>query len=237
MADPDHLAKIKEGVEVWNKWRDDNPEICPDLSEADFERANLMGADLVKANLIEADLSEANLRLTNLNEANLERADLSGVHLSGADLSKARFFLVNLESAHLENSNFESVYLSSIRFNKKTVCANTNINGCRINPLFKKHVEDGNYLFAFRQRYKAAYRIWWLVADCGDPVANALVDGDFTGDFSESFYDVATDGNGQAIITSSGCIKKPSYTFTVTDVTHDTLPYDSNDDVTDNCSD
>ena len=27
MANPEHLAKLKEGVEAWNKWRKDNPKI------------------------------------------------------------------------------------------------------------------------------------------------------------------------------------------------------------------
>jgi hypothetical protein len=67
--------------------------------------------------------------------------------------------------------------------------------------------------------------------DCGNPVANALLDGTFTGDFSETFYDVATDANGEAVFTTAGCIKKPSYTFCVDDVTHGTLPYDSADNV------
>jgi hexosaminidase len=71
--------------------------------------------------------------------------------------------------------------------------------------------------------------------NCGDPVQNALVDGTFTGDFSETFYDVQTDQYGDAVFTTAGCIRRPAFTFTVTDVT-DSLPYDSNDDVTDNCS-
>jgi hypothetical protein len=32
--------------------------------------------------------------------------------------------------------------------------------------------------------------------DCGEPVQNALVDGTFSGDFNETFYDVPTDENG-----------------------------------------
>lgn len=67
--------------------------------------------------------------------------------------------------------------------------------------------------------------------NCGNPVVNALVDGTFTGDFSETFYDVATDANGQAVFTTAGCIKKPGYTFCVDDVTHGTLPYDSADNL------
>ncbi len=70
--------------------------------------------------------------------------------------------------------------------------------------------------------------------DCGDPVTDALVDGTFTGDYGESFYDVPTDQNGDAVFTTAGCVRQPTFTFTVTDVTN-SLPYDSNDNVTDNC--
>jgi hypothetical protein len=71
--------------------------------------------------------------------------------------------------------------------------------------------------------------------DCGDPVQNALVDGTFSGAFNETFYDVATDGNGVAVFTTAGCIKKPTFSFTVDDVT-DTLPYDPGDDLATGCS-
>jgi len=39
MANPEHLAKLKEGVEAWNKWRKDNPKIKRDLTEANFTGA------------------------------------------------------------------------------------------------------------------------------------------------------------------------------------------------------
>ncbi len=50
MANPEHLAKLKEGVEAWNKWRKDNPEIKRDLTEADLGYASLTGAGLERAN-------------------------------------------------------------------------------------------------------------------------------------------------------------------------------------------
>ena len=37
MANPEHLAKLKEGVEAWNRWREDKPRIVPDLGEAPLE--------------------------------------------------------------------------------------------------------------------------------------------------------------------------------------------------------
>jgi hypothetical protein len=68
--------------------------------------------------------------------------------------------------------------------------------------------------------------------NCGYPVTDALVDGTFTGDYSETFYDVATDENGVAVFVTTTQVKKPSFTFCVDDVT-DTLTYDSNDNVED----
>jgi hypothetical protein len=41
MANPEHLAKLKEGVEAWKKWRKDNPEIKRDLTEIDLRIADL----------------------------------------------------------------------------------------------------------------------------------------------------------------------------------------------------
>ena len=39
MANPEHLAKLEEGVEAWNKWREENPDIRePDLREAILRR-------------------------------------------------------------------------------------------------------------------------------------------------------------------------------------------------------
>jgi PKD repeat protein len=70
-----------------------------------------------------------------------------------------------------------------------------------------------------------------VIDNCGNPVANALVDGTFSGDYSESFVDVTTDANGQAVFTSTGCVKKPSYSFCVDDITHSSLTYSSGGNV------
>jgi hypothetical protein len=61
MANKEHLAILRQGVEAWNRWREKNPTIRPDLSVADLIRANLSGANLMGADLSVADLSGANL--------------------------------------------------------------------------------------------------------------------------------------------------------------------------------
>jgi uncharacterized protein YjbI with pentapeptide repeats len=51
MANDDHIAQLKKGVKARNAWRDENPDIRPDLGNAD-----LAETDLFEANLGEADL-------------------------------------------------------------------------------------------------------------------------------------------------------------------------------------
>jgi len=55
MASEEHLKILMHGVERWNQWREKNPEIEPDLDEA-----NLWMADLSEAKLSEADLLVGN---------------------------------------------------------------------------------------------------------------------------------------------------------------------------------
>jgi len=68
-----------------------------------------------------------------------------------------------------------------------------------------------------------------VVDNCGDPVSGVTVDGTFTGSYGESKSSV-TNGSGVATLVTSGCVKKPSYTFCVDNLV-DSLPYNSSDNV------
>src|SRR5262245_5839716 len=79
-------SMLKKGVDAWNAWRGENPDIVPDLSKADLSNARLNGAklgfaNLRGANLFEAWLGEADLSAANLIGASLFRADLIGANL------------------------------------------------------------------------------------------------------------------------------------------------------------
>src|SRR5262245_7623466 len=54
MANPEHVAKIQEGVRGWNRWRRAHPQTRPDLSGADLYRCDLAGAQLGAVNLNKA---------------------------------------------------------------------------------------------------------------------------------------------------------------------------------------
>jgi hypothetical protein len=99
MANDEHVALLKKGVDAWNEWREKNPDIHPDLS----------GANLRKANLRKANLSEADLGGANLSGANLWRADLTMANLSGANLMFATLVRMDLTDAdHLWRIRVES---------------------------------------------------------------------------------------------------------------------------------
>ena len=112
MSNPEHLAKLLEGVEAWNEWRKVNTEVRPDLNGADLKRANLSKADLTEANLSGADLGRANLSGADLGRANLSGADLGRASLSGANLSEADPSRANLSEANLTEANLSRANLS-----------------------------------------------------------------------------------------------------------------------------
>jgi uncharacterized protein YjbI with pentapeptide repeats len=116
MANEEHLNTLKQGVEAWNRWRQENPGVRPDLSQADLRAADLRRADLHVANLGQADLSqailfEAGLRGADLSGAALRAADLSGANLSGADLAGAGLVGANLVGTDLRGTDLRGMDL------------------------------------------------------------------------------------------------------------------------------
>jgi uncharacterized protein YjbI with pentapeptide repeats len=95
MANEEHLARLQQGVDAWNRWRDKNPGLELDFSGVNLTEANLRGADLTRVHLIgahpsETDLREANLTRTHLSEADLHDATIGSTILGNVDLSTAR---------------------------------------------------------------------------------------------------------------------------------------------------
>jgi len=145
MADPRHLAKLKEGVREWNQWRSQSPNVDVDLSCAD-----LRGTDLRKANLLGANLSMARMGGADLREASLDHADLSGADLGEANLSIADLSWADwgapgfdktlrttdlrgaqLNWANLVNVNLIGANLTGANLNR-ALCAGANMSRSRL---------------------------------------------------------------------------------------------------------
>src|SRR3954462_2532639 len=87
MINKEYVALLKQGVEVWNLWRERNPLLLPKLIGADLSGACLVGVNLRKCSLVGADLTKADLCGADLIEADLGAAALGEASLVGADLT------------------------------------------------------------------------------------------------------------------------------------------------------
>jgi hypothetical protein len=119
MAKAEHLEVLSRGVEAWNRWREENPGVVPDLREAPLGKKILDGIRLEKANLKHAQLKETSLRGAHLEEANLgyaylRRADLTGAFLSGCTLFGANLRRAVLRDAQLPGARLRRIDLSYV---------------------------------------------------------------------------------------------------------------------------
>ena len=91
MADSEHFNILTSGVEAWNQWRKEKPEIIPDIVNVDLRRRDRSGVNLSGVSLAGANLGGADLRKADLRETDLRRANLSLAHLGDSNLAEARF--------------------------------------------------------------------------------------------------------------------------------------------------
>jgi uncharacterized protein YjbI with pentapeptide repeats len=102
-GDPHQLAILAEGVSVWNRWRDEHPDVPIELSEVRLEPGT---------NLREINLRDAVLRDCHLECADLFGASLEGAMLLGANLQKAVLQSANLSGSVLSGANLQGASLS-----------------------------------------------------------------------------------------------------------------------------
>jgi TIR domain/Pentapeptide repeats (8 copies) len=108
VANDEHLAVLRQGVEVWNEWRIQNSSIAPDLREADLKGMELRGADFSKANLNDTNFSNADLRRVNFDYASFSGANLRRANLRKASLDGVTFYAANLSEANLSKTDLHS---------------------------------------------------------------------------------------------------------------------------------
>jgi uncharacterized protein YjbI with pentapeptide repeats len=140
MANEEHVALLKQGVEAWNEWHRSNyyipNPIQVDLSHADLRGSCLSGASLSKANLRRADLRGADLSKAYLSEADLggarlNEANLSGAHLNWANLRGANLSRANLAWADLSRTDLIGAHLTHATL-VGTDLRHANLTGCFI---------------------------------------------------------------------------------------------------------
>lgn len=159
MANREHLVILRHGVDIWNRWRQEAPDIEPDfcgadLHNADLRQANLRHADFGwgRGNIGDALLSSvggrqvsaalrgtnkrANPRGADLSGADLEMACLRGATLSGADLCEANLCRTDLAGADLSwaechGTNFSGADLRGAHLMSTHLCG-SNLHGANL---------------------------------------------------------------------------------------------------------
>ena len=156
-----HLEILKQGTNVWNKWRHTkfNKFKYIDLSGTDlsgidftkiyltmaylkatkFKRAILIKADLRGSNLSKADFSEANLDGADLRGSNLSEADFSGANLDGADLRGSNLSEANFSEANLDGAKLKGAKIKNTQFKNAKNLPDWINKGLFENCIFSKH--------------------------------------------------------------------------------------------------
>jgi uncharacterized protein YjbI with pentapeptide repeats len=116
MDSQQQIDLLNMGVSCWNRWRQSDSHIRPDLSTADIVSKDLRGvdfsdSDLVDVNFTRSNLSGANLSGANLHWADLSEADLSNANLDGAILQNATMYRTRLSGARLKHADLTKANL------------------------------------------------------------------------------------------------------------------------------
>ncbi|MFH7245786.1 MAG: pentapeptide repeat-containing protein [Spirulina sp.] len=165
MSNLTHLMHLKKhSIESWNHWRQQNPDLHPDLSDAflcaiglaaanlseadlrrvdfysadlwgvDLSRSDLRGASLGSANLANANLAKANLSNADLSSANLSQGNLQGASLRGVNLSMSHLVGADLSHADLTEANLKGANLTDVILTGATL-SGTNLTGVIVSDL------------------------------------------------------------------------------------------------------
>ena len=132
MANSEHIEWLLEGVEAWNRRREQE-DFRPDFGGVD--NSDLRETDLTKANLTNAVLTDADLR-----NAKLYKADLTNAVLTDADLRNAKLYKADLTNAILTGAKFHyadlpnAILVNAILIGTKLIEAN----------LFKANLSNAN---------------------------------------------------------------------------------------------
>jgi len=107
---PEHLKILRQGVKHWNFWRDQHPEVRPDLEGANVQKLTLRDVNLSNGNLRRLQAGgDYKSNGANFLGANFTGADLEGAQLRSSILRHAKFDSAILTEAKLTNADLYHV--------------------------------------------------------------------------------------------------------------------------------
>src|SRR5712671_4937802 len=145
MPSVEHVEVLMTGgVKGWNQWRNENPDVRPDLSgvkigepmirinlsgsnvsnsllgpmivAADFRKAKMVCAEFVSGDGSMAKFDEANLEKAWLSDTKFIGASFNGTNLAEAKLKRANFFKCVFHNAILNRGNLTNTSFKDVAF-------------------------------------------------------------------------------------------------------------------------
>lgn len=116
----DLLTILDQGVEAWNRWRAENPDLRPTVADAVLTGRDLRGCDFrgmkfLRVQLMGADLSHANFAEGRLHDCDLRGAKVEGTQL-GAWFGRSRLDEIDFTAADLHGADFTEASLEKTSF-------------------------------------------------------------------------------------------------------------------------
>ena len=111
MANPEHVAKLKEGIDAWNAWRETSDE-TPDLSGLELEWESLDGYQLSRADFSSAHLRAVSFRLAICHDTSLAGAVIDHCVFLTTDLINCNFRYAIIRDSTFDWCTFDESDLS-----------------------------------------------------------------------------------------------------------------------------
>jgi len=129
MANPEHVAKLKEGREAWNAWRKTSTQ-KPDLSGEDLTGNSLSLFHLTAANFAGAYLSDLTVIAASCEECSFKDATIFGSTFHGTTLQRSDFTGARIFSSRFHWCNLdESIFIPRTLI--QTTFAHVSLRGTR----------------------------------------------------------------------------------------------------------
>ena len=146
MANEEHVAILRQGVEGWNAWRKNNPRLKPDLRKITILGPRFCNAPRQWEKVSDAVLAPHGLARVDLHQADLSRVLIEGVDLSHANLRHASLYAANITDTLLMKANLRhSIVVHALIINSSLAGVNladadlssvsmykVNLNGCKL---------------------------------------------------------------------------------------------------------
>lgn len=114
MAVAEHVEMFKKGPQAWNAWRDENPDVRPDLSDIDFEK----DVHTYESTYDMPEFTGYNLSYMNLNRITARNSYFIRCFLAGSDLHFSDICFSFFQNCSFEGASLTVTKIGSAEFHE-----------------------------------------------------------------------------------------------------------------------